>query len=676
MSERLAIGSELLRITLASIGDGVIITDPENRVLTLNEAAEALTGWTQEEAGGHPFAEVFRIVHETTRQPAQDPAEQALREARTVALANHSVLIARGGAETPIDDSAAPIRDDEGRIHGAVVVFRSIAERKRAEETRSRLAAIVESSQDAIVSKTLEGRVHSWNAGAEELFGYREAEMIGEPIARLIPPEGQDEERMILERVRQGERVEHYETVRVAKDGRRIEVSLTVSPIRDGAGRIVGASKIARDVTVRKRVEAALRRREQTARFLSDASAALVRLTDPEIALRQLASLAVPGFADWCALDLVGSDGETRRVAVAHVDPRKVELVHQLGHRYPTRPPEERGVRPVAWTGGAEWEPLVREEALVERARDEEHLRIVRALGLESYLWVPVRSRDRVLGALTFVTAGSGAYQPGDVKAAEDLASRAAIAMENAALLDRLRDADRRKDEFLAILGHELRNPLAAVRTATHLLRAKGSGPGAERIAEVIDRQVRQMTRLVDDLLDVSRITRGELELRPERVELGAVVRAGVEASRAALEQGGQELTVTLPLEPVLLEADPARLAQVVSNVVTNAAKYTDRGGHIRVSAERQERDVVLRIRDDGMGIPAEALPRIFDLFTQVSGAQERSQGGLGLGLALVRRLVELHGGTIEARSDGRGKGSEFVVRLPCAGGSAAQPRS
>jgi PAS domain S-box-containing protein len=786
--DELAKHSELLRVTLASIGDGVVTTDPEGRVLTLNKVAQGLTGWTEDEARGRPVSEILRLVDEDTRATVENPAVRALREGKIVGLANHTLLVARDGQETPIDDSAAPIRDEQGRVHGAVVVFRSVAERRHAERERHRLAAIVDSSQDAIVSKTLDSVVRSWNAAAEEMFGYSAAEMIGEPITRLIPPERVEEEEMILARLRRGERVEHYETVRVRKDGRLIDVSLTISPIRDGYGRIVGASKIARDITERKRADAALReseqrfrlladtvpaiiwtaapdgaitwandrwsefagakleesgrrwpelvlhpddrtrwlaawtralrdgtpleielrlrrydgvhrwcvtravplrdgsgriaqwvgttndidhrkRAEETTRFLAEASAALASLTDPESTLQQVASLSVPQFADWCAVDVLEIDGTVRRMAVAHADPTRRDLVRELERRYPPSANARRGFLQAVRTGESEWAATIPDDLLAGLAEDEEHLRILRGVGLRSYVSVPLKSRLRVLGAMTFAIAGSGrVYEPNDVRAAEDLASRTVIAMENANLLATLREADRRKDEFLAMLAHELRNPLAPIRNAAQILRLQGSsGQDLLWSADVIERQVHQMTRLVDDLLDVSRITRGKIELRKEAVELASVVRSAVEASRPLIEKWEHQLTVVVPPEPIRLEADATRLAQVLSNILTNAAKYTDQGGHIRLAVERLGDEVLVRVKDDGIGIPKDALPRIFDMFTQLPGSLDRSEGGLGIGLTLVRRLVELHGGAVEARSEGPGKGSEFIVRLPIA---------
>jgi PAS domain S-box-containing protein len=231
-----------------------------------------------------------------------------------------------------------------------------------------------------------------------------------------------------------------------------------------------------------------------------------------------------------------------------------------------------------------------------------------------------------------------------------------------------LREADRRKNDFLATLAHELRNPLAPIRTGLEVLRRAEGDPGLrEQARAMMERQLAQMVRLIDDLLDVSRITRGKFELRKEKIDLTGVVQAAVEGSRPLIEASGHQLTVALPPGPVLLHADPTRLAQVFGNLLTNAAKYTDRGGRIRLTAELQGGEVVVSVKDSGIGIAAEHLPRLFEMFAQVGSALERSQGGLGIGLSLVKGLVEMHGGTVRASSEGPGRGSEFVVRLPVA---------
>lgn len=271
-------------------------------------------------------------------------------------------------------------------------------------------------------------------------------------------------------------------------------------------------------------------------------------------------------------------------------------------------------------------------------------------------------------GDCGFVVAGS--QQPDFPTQTDRLllsvgANQATVVLQHKRSEAALQETDRRKDEFLAILAHELRNPLAPLRNALQLLRlARGDKPILEQTVDIMDRQLQQMVRLIDDLLDISRITRGKIELRKERVELAAVIRDAVETGRPLIETAGHELTVIYPPEPISLDADPTRLAQVFANLLNNAAKYTPPGGHIRLTAERQGGEVIVKVSDTGIGIPADMLPRVFEIFTQGDRSLERSQGGLGIGLSLVRGLVELHGGSVEAKSEGPGQGSEFSVRL------------
>lgn len=243
-----------------------------------------------------------------------------------------------------------------------------------------------------------------------------------------------------------------------------------------------------------------------------------------------------------------------------------------------------------------------------------------------------------------------------------------------------LREADRRKDEFIATLSHELRNPLAPIRNGLHVLRkSKGQGPAAERAQEMMERQVEHLVRLVDDLLEVSRVSHGKIELRKKRLDLAAVVNRTIDVQRDLIDAAGVLLHVTLPDAPIPVDADPVRLAQVFGNLLDNAVKYTDRGGHVEVAAQRAADEAVVSVADTGIGIPKDMLPRVFDLFMQVDSTRGRTNGGLGIGLSLVRRLVELHGGKVEAASEGEGRGSRFTVRLPLAtamDGEAPAPQS
>jgi signal transduction histidine kinase len=567
---------------------------------------------------------------------------------RSVALQNaQSILLARQRAEEEL------------------VQAKEALERKTQELARSlaMMRATLESTTDGILVTDGGGKVTGFNEKFVEMWRMPREIMDSKEHRQLQEVACQyfKDPRQFLARIEDiyaSSPPESYDLLELA-DGRVVE---RFSRIQFVDERNVGRVWSFRDITASKQAE-------RTTRFLADASAALAELTDYKSTLQKVAGLAVPFFADWCVADMQEADGSLRRLAVTHSDPAKLQLAHELFRRYPPQPSDPHGVMKVLRTGEPEWVAMIPDSLLVESAQDEDHLQIIRQLGLKSFICVPLRSRARTLGALTFITAESGrVYDATDLAAAEDLAHRTVIAIENASLLSALKESDRRKDEFLAILAHELRNPLAPIRNAVQIYRAKGLPvPELQWATEVIDRQVHQMTRLVDDLLEVSRITKGKIELRKERIELAVVVNSAVEASRPLIEKWGHELTVTIPPQPIQLEADPTRMAQVLSNLLNNAAKYMDQGGRIWVIAERQSDHVLIRVKDTGIGIPTEMLPRIFDMFTQVDRSLGRSEGGLGIGLTLVQRLVEMHGGTVEARSDGPGKGSEFVVRLAVA---------
>jgi signal transduction histidine kinase len=414
------------------------------------------------------------------------------------------------------------------------------------------------------------------------------------------------------------------------------------------------------DVTDRKR-------REIASRFLAEASSALGALTDVDSALQNVATLAVPDFADWCAVDMADGDGGLRRVAVAHVDPAKVRLAHEIHRRRPPDPNAPTGVPQIIRSGRSELVADITDPMLVDGIKDPELHAIMRELGLRSYIGVPLTVRGKTLGAITFIAAESGRrYDAADLAAAEDLARRAAVAVENAQLYQAVREADRRKDEFLATLAHELRNPLAPIRNALYLLRSDATpAPAREQAREMMERQLHHLVRLVDDLLDVSRVMRGKVDLRKERVDVAAAAARAVETAQPLIDARRHTLTVNVPPDPVWVEADPVRLAQVVGNLLTNAGKYTDTGGRLMLTVEDTGGEAVIRVRDTGIGIARDMLSKVFDLFVQAETAADRTQGGLGIGLTLVQRLVELHGGTVQAHSEGPGRGSEFVVRLP-----------
>lgn len=380
--------------------------------------------------------------------------------------------------------------------------------------------------------------------------------------------------------------------------------------------------------------------------FSARAGTILGRSLDLELTARDLAGLSVPLLADFSAVVRTDTPG-----GAWHVD---------LARAPADGPPGE------VITGGRNLlaEALVPVVARVLAGGSGELLPDSIA---PVTLVLPLRVRGHTLGVLVLSTEASGRrFDPGERSLAEALASRAAVALDNARLHRDLQEADRRKNEFLAMLGHELRNPLAPIRNGIHILRLTSpADPALLDVCDLIDRQLTHMVRLVDDLLDVSRITQGKIQLRPELLNAADVVAVAVETCRPYLESRRHVLDLELPSEPVRVLADVARLGQVLANLLHNAAKYTEEGGHISLRVAPEGTEAVFRVRDSGVGIPPEMLARVFELFTQVDGSIDRAEGGLGIGLTLVRRLVEMHGGSVQAQSAGPGKGSEFVVRLP-----------
>jgi signal transduction histidine kinase/ActR/RegA family two-component response regulator len=438
----------------------------------------------------------------------------------------------------------------------------------------------------------------------------------------------------------------------------------------DPSGRLRFVVNVFRDVTLRQQQEEALRRAEERRDFLARATIELNSSLDYVQTLATVARLAVPRMADWCAVDVVEEQG-LKRLAVAHVDPSRVEWVKELERRYRPDPNATSGTANILRTGKAEMISEIPAALLAAAARDAEHLALIQQLELRSYIGVPLTRGGSTFGVITLVMAESRrVYRESDLEGALALADRAALAVENARLFRAAEHArsdavlaNRAKDDFLAMLGHELRNPLAPIVTALEVMRRR-PGAAADRERSVIERQMRHVVRLVDDLLDVSRIIRGRVELSLGPVDVGEVVAKALELAAPLIEE--RRLMVATRLEPGLVTmADATRVTQVLTNLLLNAAKYTDPGGHISVSSEREQQSLVLRVEDDGSGIEPEMLSRIFELFVQAPQTLERARGGLGLGLTIVQSLVSLFGGSVTAHSSGPGQGSQFVVRLP-----------
>jgi PAS domain S-box-containing protein len=516
------------------------------------------------------------------------------------------------------------------------------------------MAAIVESSDDAIVSKDLNGIVLSWNQAAERMFGFTAEEMVGSSIRRIIPDDRQSEEDTVLASIRAGRRVDHFETVRKGRDGRLMPISLTVSPILDAGGTVVGASKIARDISDRKRAEQQIASAAERDTFLAEATLTLTSSLDYEHTLRTLARLAVPYLADYCAFDVVTLDGDVTRVATAHVLPEKAQIAEELqaGHTdtdAPTSPQRVIQTRTVAFI------PETGEMPVVGR------------LGFVSYMCVPIVARDHTLGAMTLAHAESGRRFSGeDLRVAQDMATRSALAIEIAQSYQQLQSANRLKDEFLATLSHELRTPLNAVLGYARMLRSGAiTEDKVSQALEVIDRNAGALAQIVEDVLDVSRIVLGKARLKVEPTDVAVVVEDAVATVKPAADAKGLHLTCSLGHGTATVSGDHSRLQQVVWNILSNAVKFTPRGGSIKVRVVQDDGQVQIVVSDTGIGFPASFQPHLFERFRQAESGTTRAHGGLGLGLAIARHIVEMHGGTIDAQSGGEGKGATFSVMLP-----------
>ena len=407
---------------------------------------------------------------------------------------------------------------------------------------------------------------------------------------------------------------------------------------------------------------AAVRAAERSA-FLADATARLTSL-DYEKNLESVAHLAVPRFADWCVVDLIEA-GELRRLAVAHIDPSKIEFARELHRRYPPRRDEPGGIWHVVATGEPLLYPHLDDDALRAAARDPEHLSILRDVGLRSAMLVPLSRGTEVFGVLSFVHVSTDRqYDHDDLAFAQELARRASYSIENARLYRAAQDANRAKDEFLAALSHELRTPLNAILGWASILRARPEGQ-MERGLDVIYRNAKVQTQLVEDLLDASRIVSGRMSIDLKDVPLRPIIEAAVETVVPQASEKDIEFRTKLPARNVVIRGDAARLQQVFWNILSNAVKFTPRSGRINVSTSMSAAEVAVHITDTGAGIRTEALPFIFDRFRQADASTTRRYRGLGLGLTLSRQLTEMHGGHIAATSAGPGLGATFTVSLP-----------
>jgi PAS domain S-box-containing protein len=738
---------ERLGLALDSAELGTWNIDGRLDSMNVDERFKHIFGWKHDTID---VEQAFSVLHPDDREPTRKAIEAATRPLDTqpyeieyrVVHTDGSIhwVLAKGRSNFKEGDAGKELVSFNGTVM-------DITARKLAEEAQRKLAAIVESSDDAILSRDLNGIITSWNKSAERIFGFTAEEIIGKSNHQLYPPDRRNEEDQLLDRVRKGERIEHYETVRMHKDGTPVDVALTLSPLKDHKGRIIGASKVIRDITAINKAREVIRLSEERFHLLADNVAQLIWMANADgsnfwfnqrwtefsgLTIEQLSvdtkSLHHPdhhervtaslqaqaekgepweeqfplkskeGVYHWflaTAMPVRNAQGEVVRWFGTLTDITKEredrELIQESEERFRMLADHmsqmaymANSIGVITWVnrrwidytgldveqmndGGwgkvvdpAHFENMVDSYTMAqERGAEWEHIFRLRSTTGE-YRWflsrsVPIKDEEgrvqRWFGTNTDIT---------EQKLAEEA----------------LEDSAKHKDHFLATLAHELRNPLAPLKNGLQLMEmAPDDAEAMETTRTMMVRQLDHMVRLVDDLMDLSRISLGKIELLKERVALSKVMATAIESSKPLIERRAHHLELRASEKPLTVHGDMARLTQVVANLLNNAAKYTPAGGRIELSLEQDGEEAVIRVKDNGIGIEPEAIPHVFDMFAQIDGAQQAKEGGgLGIGLNIVKRLVHMHHGSIEGRSDGADKGSEFIVRLPLESSIEAEP--
>jgi PAS domain S-box-containing protein len=528
---------------------------------------------------------------------------------------------------------------------------------------------VLDSMAEAVCRFRPDGTLLWGNRAFCELLGISRGELFGAHYAVLVHPDDLERVQAEVAAMTAARPEVVIENRIVLADGRVRWAQWTSRGFFDEAGRLIECQSAGRDITARVEAEQALERAHRRFRFLAEASALLGSSLDYETTLARVTRLAVPFLADSCTVSLTDAHGELRRLTAAHVDPEvERRLVAQPAPERRSMPEPLQRLIDSVLSGRSVSAPDV-DEDLSHLRLSGEQLELAKLQRINSYMVVPLRARGRTLGVITLASSrahSNRSYGDEELALATELGARAGTAIDNARLHEELRRADRAKEDFLATLAHELRNPMAAILNALELISEAATDAGQrQRALEVATRQVRHQARLVDDLLDVSRLARGRIMLRAGPVELGALLHQIADAHRPSFARARQELALEITEQPLFVTADSARLEQILGNLLDNASKYSPADSRVTLWVARAGDQVRIGVRDQGAGIPEELHTHIFDLFSHGARTHDTPSGGLGIGLTIAKALVELHGGRIDVSSDGAGRGSEFVVSLP-----------
>jgi len=643
---------------LDSALDCIIAMDARGHVLEFNPAAERVFGYSREEAIGQELASL--IIPPSLRERHRQGLKRYLKTGEGPVLGRRIEIngIRADGSEILVELAITPFRIHDEPVFTAYL--RDITDRKRGEDAAARLAAIVESSDDVIVSKDLEGKITSWNDAAERLFGYKPNEIIGKPVTTLIPLGRRNEELSILGRIKRGERVEHYETVRQRKDGTVFDISLTVSPIKDQSGRVVGASKIGRDISERVRYE-----KRRTAQY-AVASLLAGSFSLAEVGPPIIEALAASG--SWVAgsIWLCDNDCATLRCATTwHAGGSRLEKFKQVTLATPLANAVGLPGRVVSSDKPTWLSDVTRDDNFPRRPAAAE-------AGLRGAFAFPLRAQGKIIGVLELFSPGLAEPDEDLFQMVEAIGSQIGLFLYRQRIEEELQQqkeaaesANAAKDRFLATLSHELRTPLTPVLIwAGGMAKEPGLSPEIEEGLRMVCRNVELEARLIDDLLDLTRITRGKLHLHLRKSDVHDLLVHAMEIVREDIASRKLKLAVHFEAHDHHVLADSSRLQQVFWNVLKNASKFTPERGAVSIRTFNPEpRTLQIEISDTGVGIEPEQLEKVFDAFVQVGTRGE----GLGLGLAISKAIVEMHQGSIRACSEGPGRGAKFVIDLKTA---------
>jgi PAS domain S-box-containing protein len=693
---------ERFRLLVESVGDyAIYMLDVDGHVATWNLGAERMKGYAAHEILGKNFATFFPQADVAAGSPARELA--AARESGR--FEDEGWRIRKDGSRFWANAIVTAAYDPHGKLVGFAKVTRDLSARREAEETARRLVAeqaarqaaqaaeaelraseerlrsisrrleiVLDGMADGMTVQDRSGRIVVANSAAASMFGFDSAEALIDASVnildhfevldedgRALPPEELPSHRVLV-----GERASAANVhLRRRGSGQDAWFALRATAVLGSDGAPELAITIWHDVTERHR-------RERQAKYLAEASAALSTSLVDDAMLSRLAQLFVPSLGDWCTIYLVEGD-HLREAAATHHESGKPALAAAYRRRYPLDPDHAGGVWDVIRSGRSRTLNGLPDVVLARVTIDPEALAMLKAIGIRSAVIVPILARDRVLGAMTVVTAESDRrYEPNDVALLEELGRRTGVALENAQLYLAARNAadvadaaSRAKDEFLATVSHELRTPLTAILGWSRLLKDRVADPSVAKPVDVIHRNAEAQVRIIDDILDVSRVITGKFKLELKAADLVTITREAIDVVRPSAVAKKISIEFAAASDSCVLVADPERLRQAVWNLLSNAVKFTNSKGTIYVGLEQVNSTALLTVADTGGGIDPAFLPFVFDRFRQADSSTTRRVGGLGLGLALVRHIVELHGGAVSVASDGLGKGSTFSIRLP-----------